>query len=168
MTDPDRVWDYRDYLELLARYLCRHPQDAEDVTHSALMKAAAKVDGFRGESSVRTWLHAITTNECRMLRRRKVPSSLDALFDEVAADGPIDLHGLDPEDVALELETSAELLRALERLPDSYRCALSLKEGRGLSLEEIAEATSTTVPSVKSTLYRARNTLRHLMTDPRS
>lgn len=168
MTDSDRVWAYRDDLERLARYLCRHPQDAEDVAHSALMKAAAKLDGFRGESSVRTWLHTITTNECRMLRRRKVPSSLDALFDDVAADGPVDLEGLDPEEVALELETRAELLHALEQLPDAYRCALILKEGRGLSLEEIAEATGTTVPSVKSTLYRARNTLRHLMTEPRS
>lgn len=163
MVGVDDVWQYRDDLERLARYLCRHPADAEDVAHSALMKAAAKLDGFRGESSVRTWLHTITTNECRMLRRRKVPSSLDAVFDEAVGGSELHAEGVDPEEIALELETRTELLRALEELPDSYRCALLLKEGRDLSLAEIAELTGTSVSSVKSTLYRARLELRRLM-----
>ncbi len=64
--------------------LCRHRQDAENVTHSALLKAARHVDGFRWEASLRTWLHRIATIECRMLRRRKVPASLDQLLEDAA------------------------------------------------------------------------------------
>lgn len=131
------------------------------------MKAAAKLDGFRGESSVRTWLHTITTNECRMLRRRPAPSSLDEVFDELAASEsgirPLVAEGVDPEEIAIELETRSELLRAMESLPDSQRCALLLKEGRGLSIEEIADVMGATVSSVKSTLYRARQELRRAM-----
>lgn len=155
-------WQYRQDLERLANYLCRHPEDAEDVAHNALVKAAAKLEGFRREASVKTWLHVIATNECRMLRRRKQPSSLDELFDRAAAADLPELRAeeLDPGLIAEELETRAELLTALEQLPDKYRCALLLKEGRGLSLEEVAEHMETSVSAVKSLLYRARGRLR--------
>src|SRR6266540_4196793 len=78
------VWQYREDVLRLASHLCRHREDAEDVTQSALLKAAQHLDGFRREASLRTWLHRIATNECRMLRRRKVPLSLDELLEEAA------------------------------------------------------------------------------------
>jgi RNA polymerase sigma factor (sigma-70 family) len=78
------VWRYRDDVWRLARQLCRHREDAEDVTHSALLKAAEHLDEFRWEASLRTWLHRIATNECRMLRRRKAPLSLGALRAQAA------------------------------------------------------------------------------------
>lgn len=161
MDAPAEVWEYRADLERLARYLCRHHEDAEDVTHNALIKAAEKLDGFRGEASVRTWLHTITTNECRMLRRRKSPSSLDDLFESAVIDEAVlGTSPVGPEAAAVELETRQEVLEAMGRLPDRYRCALLLKDGRELPLEEIARLMDTTVPSVKSVLYRARRALR--------
>lgn len=165
MVDNAELWEYRADLEKLARYLCRHSQDAEDVTHSALLKAAEKIDGFRGEASVRTWLHTIATNECRMLRRRKTPSSLDDMF-ESAAFGQLELGDdpIDPEEAAMELETRREVLEAVGGLPDRYRCALLLKDGHDLPLEEVARLMDTTVPSVKSILYRARQALRDELT----
>ncbi len=152
------VWRYRDDLSALARRLCRHPEDAEDVAHSTLLKAAAAIEGFRGEATVRTWLHRIAANECRMLRRAKSPSSLDHLLDADILD--LEAAGLDPEELVVELETRRELLAALEEIPDRYRCALLLREGRGLSMEELAAALDTTVPAAKSLLYRARAALR--------
>lgn len=158
------VWEYRDDLERLARYLCRHQEDAEDVAHTALMKAAEKLDTFRGESSVRTWLHTITTNECRMLRRRKQPTSLDGYLDSWV-DGH-DVLGVnpDPEEMAVELETRREVLAGLEALPPNYRCALLLKEGQGLSVANIAGLMGTTEASVRSSLYRARRKMRDTIT----
>lgn len=153
------VWAYRDDLERLAKYLCRDPDDAEDVAHSALLKAAQKMDTFRGESSVRTWLHTITTNECRMLRRRKQPSSLDSYFDTVVEDN-VSSNEPDPEEIALELEARQEVMAGLEALPPDYRCALLLKEGQGLSVAEVANMMGATEASTRSTLYRARKMLR--------
>lgn len=164
----DEVWSYRDDLERLARNLCRHREDAEDVAQNALLKAAEKIDGFRAESTMRTWLHAITTNECRMLRRRKQPSSLDEVLEQVAGNGVVEAESVDPEELALELETRSELLRALEQLPESYRVVLILKEGREMTLEQVAAALDTTVPAVKSLLYRARKALRALVDLPES
>jgi RNA polymerase sigma-70 factor (ECF subfamily) len=165
VVEHNELWDYRADLEKLAQYLCRHSQDAEDVTHNALLKAAEKLDGFRGEASVRTWLHTIATNECRMLRRRKTPSSLDDMFERAAYD-QLDLGGdpIDPEEMAMELETRREVLAAIGDLPDRYRCALLLKDGHDLSMEEVARLMDTTVPSVKSILYRARQALRDELT----
>jgi RNA polymerase sigma-70 factor, ECF subfamily len=103
----DAVWRYREDVWRLASQLCRHRQDAEDVTHSALLKAAQHVEGFRWEASLRTWLHRIATNECRMLRRRKVPASLDELLED-----------------AVEAETRRRVVAALAGLPDRYRTAV--------------------------------------------
>jgi RNA polymerase sigma-70 factor (ECF subfamily) len=153
------VWEYRDDLEHLARILCRHPEDAEDVAHAALVKAAEKLDGFRGEASVRTWLHTITTNECRMLRRRKVPGNIDGYLDNVVEDVSME-PAPDPEDLAVELETRKEVMDGLAALPDNYRCALLLKEGHGLSVEQTAQMMGTTPAAVRSVLYRARKDLR--------
>lgn len=153
------VWAYRDDLQRLANYLCRDPDDAEDVAHSALLKAAQKMDTFRGESTVRTWLHTITTNECRMLRRRKQPTSLDSYFDTAIDDG-VRADEPNPEEIALELEARQEVLAGLEALPADYRCALLLKEGQGLSVAEVASMMGTTEAATRSTLYRARKMLR--------
>ncbi len=161
------VWGYREDLARLARFLCQHPEDAEDVTHNALIKAAEKLDGFRGESSVKTWLHAVTSNECRMLRRRRQTSSLDGLLDGVVDDQlMVDVTAMDPEELAVELETRQEILEALATLPERYRCAIILKDGRDLTLEETAQLMGTTVPGIKSLLYRARAALRDELKDP--
>ncbi len=80
----DAVWRYREDVWRLASQLCRHRQDAEDVTQSALLKAVQQLGGFRWEASLRTWLHRIATNECRMLRRRTVPASRDELLADAA------------------------------------------------------------------------------------
>lgn len=153
------VWDYRDHVARLAQHLCRDPDDGEDVAHSALLKASERLDGFRGESTVETWLHTITLNECRMLRRKRRPASLDQVGDT-----PDIESANDPEFVAEEAELRLEVLEAIARLNERERCVLLLREGQELSMTELAEHLDLTVPAVKSLLYRARQSLRKAMT----
>ncbi len=152
------VWDYRDQVARFARHLCRDPDDGEDVAHSALLKASEKIDGFRGDATVETWLHTITLNECRMLRRKRRPASLDQVGEPVDID-----EANDPEFVAEEAELRLEVLQAIGRLNERERCALLLREGQELSMEELADHLELTVPAVKSLLYRARQSLRKAM-----
>ena len=158
------MWRYRDDVWRLASQLCRHREDAEDVTHSALVKAAQHLDGFRWEASVRTWLHRIATNECRMLRRRKVPLSLDELLEEAAtaAHRPVEPPAPEqgPEEAAVEGDTRRQVVAALAGLPDRYRTAVLLKDGLGLPAEQVAAAMGITVPATRSVLHRARSQLR--------
>ena len=153
------MWRYRADVWRLASQLCQHREDAEDVTHSALLKAAQHLDGFRWEASLRTWLHRIATNECRMLRRRRVPLSLDQLLEE-AATAPQQPAGPGPEDAAVEADTRRRVVTALAGLPDRYRTAVLLKDGLGLPAEDVAAAMGITVPAARSVLHRARTALR--------
>lgn len=155
------LWSYREQLARLARHLCRDPDDAEDVAHDALVKAVEHLGGFRGEASVETWLHTITLNECRMLRRKKRSASLD----QIGEDSLTDRSGeTDPVEVAEEAALRIEVLEALGGLSERERCALLLREGNEMSMEELAEAMDTSVPAVKSLLYRAREDLRARLT----
>jgi RNA polymerase sigma-70 factor (ECF subfamily) len=169
-ASADPVWRYREDVWRLANQLCRHHEDAEDVTQNALLKADQHLNDFRWEASLRTWLHRIATNECRMLRRRKVPLSLDELLEEAAtgehrppepaASGP------GPEELAMEAETRRQVLAVLADLPDRYRAALLLKDGLALSAEEVAMAMGITVPAARSVLHRARAALRERFAPP--
>ncbi|MEA2001941.1 MAG: sigma-70 family RNA polymerase sigma factor [Actinomycetota bacterium] len=167
MTPDDAIWEYSEDLRRFARYLCRHPEDAEDVAQNALLKAAQQIDGFRGDASVRTWLHTIATNECRMMRRRATPDSLDLLLataPDPTGSAAIPTPKDQPEDAAIEAEARRTVVAALERLPANYQRVLVLKDGCGLPSAEIADLLETTVPATKSTLHRARRNLRRELT----
>lgn len=161
---PAELWQYEEDLRRYAQHLCRHREDAEDVAHNALLKAAQHSEDFRGEASIRTWLHTILTNECRMLRRKKTPSSLDRYLEEriqrdqpayePAADVP------DPSQLAEEAELRSHALAALSQMPDHYRTALFLQLGMKKPIEEIAQTIDRTVPATKTILYRARASMR--------
>jgi RNA polymerase sigma-70 factor (ECF subfamily) len=155
------VLSHAEDVERLARQLCGHRQDAEDVAQSALLKAAQHMDGFRGEASVRTWLHRITANECWMIRRRLSARSLDAILDSVRPHVDAALQaGTDPETVAEERELGRLVVDAIARLPDRQRAAVILSDGAGLSAEEVARDLGASVPAVRSLLVRGRRALR--------
>ncbi len=120
---------------------------AEDAFQETFIKAWKKWDGFRGESSVKTWLTRIAVNTCRdMLRsgwfrtmRRSQP--VETLFD-LAAD----------EDIQEE----AAVRDALMRLPGLYREAVLLHYDQGLKISEIAKALRLSPNTVSTRLRRAR------------
>ena len=157
-------WSYEQDLIAYAGFLCRHSEDAEDVAHTALLKAALHMDDFRGESSMRTWLHTIVTNECNMLHRRTAALSLDQIVDagpEVALSPAADPgNESDPAGSAEQGELRSLALTTLREMPSHYRTALFLQLALGVPVEEIAEALDRSVPATKSILYRARRSMR--------
>jgi RNA polymerase sigma-70 factor (ECF subfamily) len=157
------VWAQAEDVARLARQLCGHPEDAEDVAQSSLVKAAEHIAGFRGEATVRTWLHRITTNECRMLRRRLMATSLDGLLEEHPGNTELLLLAAadaDPEALAERRILGNAVLAAVAALPERQRVAFVLHEGGGLSISDVARRLDTTVPAVRSLLVRARRAIR--------
>jgi RNA polymerase sigma-70 factor (ECF subfamily) len=161
LPSADSVWVHADDVARLARQLCRHREDAEDVAQTSLLKAAEHIDGFRGESTMRTWLHRITTNECHMLRRRLVARSLDEILEHAPADAamPVSLEA-SPEELAEEHLLGQAVLDAIVQLPERQRAVLVLHEGAGLSFAEVARRLGTSVAAVSSLRVRARRALR--------
>jgi RNA polymerase sigma factor (sigma-70 family) len=159
----DLVWAQAEDVARLARQLCGHPEDAEDVAQSSLVKAAEHIAGFRGEATVRTWLHRITTNECRMLRRRLMATSLDGLLEEHRGNTELLLLAAadaDPEALAERRTLGNAVLAAVAALPERQRVAFVLHEGGALGIKEVARRLDTTVPAVRSLLVRARRAIR--------
>ncbi|MBI4545286.1 MAG: sigma-70 family RNA polymerase sigma factor [Gemmatimonadetes bacterium] len=105
---------------------------AEDAAQTALVNALRALDGFRGESSFRTWLLRITVNTARSLARRRRQRR------EVFLDAAAGVPGGDDVGRAALLRAEAERVRlALERLPPKQRLAVTLRIYQDLSYREI-------------------------------
>ena len=145
------------------------PADAADVAQEVFLKVFRKVDGFRAESSLKTWIYRIAVNEARNQRRWFIRhrGKEIALESESDAQGPQDWlsdPGQSPYQTALDQETQALIETALQKVSANYRAALVLREVEGLSYEEISEVLEVSLGTVKSRILRGRESLRqHLM-----
>jgi RNA polymerase sigma-70 factor (ECF subfamily) len=148
-----------------ARRLCRQREDAEDVLQESLLAAARGLPGFRGASSIGTWLYTIARSFCIKKRRRSVFAPVEVSLDTQAS---LAARGLaDPArrpDEALEASRlEAALQAAIAALDRPYREVLLLRDVEGLSAAEVAEVTGLSVPAVKTRLHRARARLREAL-----
>lgn len=128
---------------------------AEDAVQEAFAKAWVALPGFRGDSSLRTWLFRITANEVLSARRRRRPVSVDdGLLQAVPGErAQQPEHHLAGNELALALDT------ALAELPWRQRAAWLLREMENLPYAQIARILDTSETVVRGQLHRARRTL---------
>lgn len=125
-------------------------EDAEDLTQETFLEAERAAKGFRGESSLRTWLHSIAYGRYRRWSARKRPT----------------VGG--PEPSARHEESSnfrLDLDRALSELCEDQRATFLLAEIEQFDLAEIAQALNLPLGTVKSRLSRAKAALRLALTE---
>ncbi len=148
----------------LARSLLRDPDEAADVVEDALLRIRDAAPGFRGERGLRTWVLRIVANRSRdLLRRRRFAGGPPEDHDPIAHAG-LRVDPVAGWDEAIDTpRLVAALERAIAELPAEQREAVVLRDRLGLSYEEVSEAMGTTVASVKSRLYRARETLKSVL-----
>jgi RNA polymerase sigma-70 factor, ECF subfamily len=143
---------------------------AADITQDAFFSAFRAISSFRGGPSFRAWLLRIATNlacdHWRRMQRRPV-DSLDALTDEDEPHAGSILSSLaatgqegNPEETLLTQELQELLQQGLQELPLEQRVAVVLCDVQGLSYEEIAESTQTSLGTVRSRIARGRARLR--------
>lgn len=139
---------YRVALRLLGNH-----HDAEDVAQEALVAAWQQLPGFKAKSSFSTWLYQIVTRRAlNRITRTRTDESLDLLGDVApAAEEPA-------RDVERHLTVDA-VTAAVAALPPPQRVAIVLHHFEGLANQEIARVTGSTVPAVRSHLFRGRRTL---------
>jgi RNA polymerase sigma-70 factor, ECF subfamily len=155
---------YRDAYEMLvqrhsamayrvALRLCGDHHDAQDIAQEALIAAWQNLAGFRAQSSFSTWLYQIVTRRALNKVTRGQAAELADLLDEVAdpAAGPA---AQAERNQAVDAVTDA-----LATLPFPQRAVVVLHHFEGLSYAEVAEVTRSSVPAVRSHLFRARRTL---------
>lgn len=151
----------------LARRMLGNDADAEDVTQDVLLQVVRKLDTFRGEAALPTWLHRVTVNAALAHRRKRanrnegrVYDPLDSFGDEGSHAGPVRPWPIGPEQAALDKETHELIERAIIDLPETYRDVYVLADVEGLPNAEIAEMLGLSVSAIKSRLHRARLLMR--------
>jgi RNA polymerase sigma-70 factor (ECF subfamily) len=154
----------------VARRFLRDEEDARDAVQEAFVSAFRSIDRFGGGSSLATWLHRIVVNACLMklrTKRRHPEESLEELLPKFADDGhQVPRSERWPAEPELEKAEVRELVRnSIERLPESYRTVLLLRDIEELSTEETAQQLGISAGAVKVRLHRARQALRALL-DP--
>lgn len=144
----------------VALRMCANREDAQDCMQESMIRIYRALSGFKGQSSFSTWVYRITMNTCLdELRRRKArkSTSLDSLLDS----GWSPANETDtPERHAVQSEQRRTIERAIADLPDDMRAAIVLRDIQGLTYDEIADALSVNVGTVKSRISRGRERLR--------
>jgi len=152
-----------------ARYLSQ-PADAEDALQDAFVNVVRSIRGFQRASQLETWLHRVVVNcaLARLRRRRRKPeTALDATaLDDASASPWRNSDGPSAHDAVARAETRRLVRAEVDRLPESQRSTLLLRDIEGLELKAIAELLEVGLSTVKVRLHRARHAL-HDALEPR-
>jgi len=145
---------HRDRIYVFCLRTMRNREEAEDISQEVFLRAVRAIGSFRGEASIKTWLHQIAHNLCltrlAAVKRDRDKATELAFVDETTSTGS----------TADTSVTSMELRKALEHavgeLEPIFREALLLREIEDLSYEEIAGVIGASVNTVKTRIHRAR------------
>jgi RNA polymerase sigma-70 factor (ECF subfamily) len=150
---------YRAPAYRVAYRLLGHEADALDAVQDGFVKALTHLDGFRGQSSFKTWLLRVVSNAALDLGRQRGRRETVALPGAADNDGGPSVP--DQPAVGLERADLRRLLdQALATLPEAQRRTFVLHADAGLSYREVAEVLGISIGTVMSRLYYARQKLR--------
>lgn len=135
--------------------------DANDLTQEVFIRVHRKIDTFREDSQLFTWLYRIATNVCLTFldkKRRRFMLPINDVESELAAKFDSQLN-LSADEIQLRLQ------KALLTLPDKQRVVFNMKYFEDLSYEEMAEITRTSVGALKASYHHAVKKIENLLGD---
>jgi RNA polymerase sigma-70 factor (ECF subfamily) len=143
----------RAYKNRIFNFILRIVKDREkalDLTQEVFIKAYFKINTFKKDSKLSTWLFTIASNLSRSeLRKRKIIDFINMLSPKLL----VEEHP----------GNSSGIEYFLQKIKPDYRIPFILKEIEGFSSEEIANILKIPEGTVKSRIFRAKKTLRNLM-----
>ena len=153
--------------QLAFRYL-KNWEDAEEVTQDVLMKVHLKIDAFRGDAALSSWIYRITFNtSMSRLRNGKFSRPHEVPRQETLSTDPSDRPSHEPadwsslaDDRVMRAQLRERLIGALTHLPEVYRVPVILRDIQGLSTEEASAVLHVKPQTLKSRLHRGRLILR--------
>ena len=159
--------------QLAFRYV-KNREDAEEVVQDVLLKVFRKIDAFRGDSALSSWIYRITFNTA-MSRLRHTRAARMAEVPELPVGGataeltsrrhePADWSNL-ADEAMLRRQMRERLFEAVDELPAIYRAPVILRDLKGLSTEEASSRLKVKDQTLKSRLHRGRLLLRERLSD---
>ncbi len=145
-------------------YLCNNNESVSDLTQEALLRIAKNIQHLKNPKLYKSWQNQIVTNlfydELRKSQRKPDTISLDEEIEDMPS---IKVQLLDkkckPPEKCVSGELEKIIKNAIFNLPEQFRIAIVLREFQGLSYEEIANTTNSSIGTVKSRIARARGKL---------
>ena len=149
----------------LARGFVRDNGEAEDIVQESYVRAFTHLDGFRGDSSLATWLSRIVINEAlgRLRKTRRAGQFVATDDPRRQADiiaFPLNASTEDPERTMAQRQILQLVEKATDSLPDVYRTVFVARVIEGMSIEETASLLGLRPETVKTRLHRARSRVR--------
>ena len=133
-------------------------EDSEDLTQMTFLKVWQQITTFRGDSAFFTWVYRIAINLAKNyvssanFKKQKINTSIE--------EADIEIKSFDDSELSLIHEQSFHKIRNfIDSLPESLRTAFTLREQDGLSYEEIGKITNTPIGTVRSRIFRARESI---------
>jgi RNA polymerase sigma-70 factor (ECF subfamily) len=158
------VSKYQRKINRLVSRLVRDAAEIEDVTQEAFIKAYRALPQFRGESAFYTWLYRIAINTAKNYlasQGRRAPTTTDNDAEEAETfDDADQLRDINtPESLLMSKQVGETVSRAMDALPEELRTAIQLREIEGMSYEDIAVAMGCPIGTVRSRIFRARESI---------
>ena len=130
-----------------------------DLTQEVYLKIYGAIQSFDESRPLLPWIKRIAVNTClNHKRQQRLP--VEELLERHQVD-----EGSSPEKVLMRESDHNALQEAITTLPERERMAMVLRHIKGLSYEEVAAAMNCPLGTVKTYLYRGRNTLRRILRD---
>jgi RNA polymerase sigma-70 factor (ECF subfamily) len=151
----------------VARAILKDDADAEDALQDAYVQAYRKLDGFRGEAEISTWLTRIVINQALMrVRSRTRDRNVVSITPRDEGSRELDVADANaelPSDTALRNEVRKVLERRIDELPGAFRTVFVMREVEEMTARETADALGIPEATVRTRLFRARALLREAL-----
>jgi RNA polymerase sigma-70 factor (ECF subfamily) len=144
--------------------MVRNTSEAEDLTQEAFLQLFRKIQTFRGESALSTWLHRVSVNVVLMHLRKKtvLETPLKQPNEEEGSNNLVEEIGAHDPRLSGAIDRII-LDRAIDKLPPGYRNAFLLHDVDGYEHHEIAKIMGCSAGNSKSQLHKAREKLRNAL-----
>ena len=153
---------------LVSRFI-KDSAEQEDVVQEAFIKAYRAIARFRGDSAFYTWLYRIAVNTAKnyLLAASRHPPSEDVIIDERVSSHDAErlVEHNSPEKIMQNDQLVAAIKHSINTLPAELKEVIQLREFDGLSYEDIAVAMNCPIGTVRSRIFRARQTISHAIAD---
>ena len=133
-------------------------EDSEDLSQQTFIKVWQQLNSFRGESAFFTWVYRIAINLAKNYvssagyKKQKISSSIEHF--------EIDVSSFDDlESIVIHEQSIKEINDFIITMPESLKTAFTMREVEGKSYEEISDITNTPIGTVRSRIYRARESI---------
>ena len=151
---------YKNKAFSLLKRMLKNEMEAEEVLQDSFLKTFNGLKNFKQESKFSTWFYRIVYNSALTKlsnKRRKIENEMTSVEDHLELESNINYNPTEQKNIS-------EIINSLiEKLPEKYSTVINMFYLNGMSCEEIAEITSTSVSNVKVLLYRARNTFKDIL-----